>query len=128
MSTIQAYLMHILKRRSTMYGRLHSFKQGLRLMRVFYPMIIALAVLIAGSLQSPLVGQAAVAGNKIITKVNRFKIRISDLKGVRPNLPPRDSVYLEQVVTNFLFTMLIDACFATTETRRKTATLNFKEA
>ena len=88
-------------------------------MPVFYPIVIALAVLTTGSLWSPLAGQMPVGEDKVVATVDGFEIRMSDVDGARPNLPPQATGYPKKVVTNFLITTLIDARLAAVEARRQ---------
>ena len=88
-------------------------------MPVFYPIVIALAVLTTGSLWSPLAGQMPVGEDKVVATVDGFEIRMSDVDGARPNLPPQATDYPKKVVTNFLITTLIDARLAAVEARRQ---------
>ena len=88
-------------------------------MPIFYPVVIALAFLTMGSFWSPVAGQTPVDEDKVVAKVDGFVIRMSDVDGVRPNLPPQATQYPEKVVTNFLITTLIDARLAAVEARRQ---------
>ena len=58
-------------------------------MTIFYPVVIALAVLTIGSFWGPLAGQTPVDEDKVVATVDGFAIRMSDIDGVRPNLPPQ---------------------------------------
>ena len=84
-----------------------------------YPVVIALPVLTVGSFWVLLAGQMPVDEDKVFATVDGLAIRMSDIDGVRPNLPPQAAQYPERVVTNFLITTLIDTRLASVEARRQ---------
>ena len=88
-------------------------------MPLFYPIAIVLAVIMPSSLWGPAVGQTPAAQDKVVATVDGFEIRMSDVDGARPSLPPRASQYPQKVVQNFLITALIDARLAAVEARRQ---------
>ena len=97
----------------------YCFMEGLRHMTIFYPVVIALAVLTIGSFWGPLAGQTPINEDKVVATVDGFAIRMSDVEGIRPKLPPQATQYPEKVVTNFLITTLIDTRLAAAEARRQ---------
>ena len=54
-----------------------------------------------GLFWDPVAGQMPVDEDKVVATVDGFAIRMSDIDGVRPNLPLQAARYPESVVTNF---------------------------